>query len=77
MSRIIQQNGTKGSLKWMQDIVNNNPALLNSCINKTAGSKKDMAIEWRSPLAVDEYAEYRIVIKRFLICWVLNSMMLN
>ena len=59
MGRIIQPKGTKGSLKWIQDIVNSNPAVLDDKINKTANFKKGIVIEWLSPRAEDEYAEYK------------------
>jgi hypothetical protein len=59
MGRITQPKGNKGSLKWVQDVVNDNPVLLNDSINKAAGFKKERKIEWLSPLADDDYSEYR------------------
>ena len=59
MGRIVQPKGTKGSLKWIQDVVNDNPVLLNDPINKITGIKKGKSIEWLSPMAGDEYSEYR------------------
>jgi len=59
MGRIVQPKGNKGSLKWIQDFVNNNPVLLNDSIIKAAGFKKEREIEWLSPLADENYSEYR------------------
>ena len=59
MGRIIQPRGTKGSLKWIQDIVNDNPVFLNDSINKASRFKEEREIEWLSPLADDDYSEYR------------------
>ena len=59
MGRIIQPKGNKGSLKWIQHIVNDLPHILNKPINEFIGSKKESRIEWLSPKADDDYAEYR------------------
>ena len=56
MSRIPQPSGTRGSLKWIQACVNSKPDILNREILPRIGASK---IEWRSPLASDDYAEYR------------------
>lgn len=49
--RIVQPTGTKGSLKWIQKAVRDAPDVL-----QPAGLPP---IEWLSPLAEDDYAEYR------------------
>ena len=49
--RFCQPEGTRGSLKWIQRAVNNKADIL-----QPEGLAK---IEWRSPLAKDDYAEYR------------------
>ena len=59
MGRIIQPKGTKGSLKWIQEVVNNKPLLLDNPIKKSIGADKKNNIEWLSPKAEDGYAEYR------------------
>ena len=59
MSRIAQPNGTKGSLKWTQHVINKAPSLLNTPINDFIGSKEGSTIEWLSPKGDDEYSEYR------------------
>src|SRR5213594_1467257 len=51
MPRRRQPRGTKGSLKWIQDLVNLHPDVLDEAI-------EDGPVEWRSPLADDDYAEY-------------------
>ena len=50
--RTPQVEGTKGSLKWIQTLINEYPEVINQqlAINN---------IEWLSPLVDDEYAEYR------------------
>lgn len=52
MPRIPQPKGTRGSLRWIQHFVNEAPDALNATIGIGP-------IEWRSPLAIDDYAEYR------------------
>ena len=59
MGRIIQPKGSKGSLKWIQQVVNDNPSLLDSQIKKSIRLPKNQEIEWFSPRADDDYAEYR------------------
>ena len=59
MGRIIQPKGTKGSLKWIQEVVNNKPLLLDNPIKKSIGADKKNNIEWLSPKVEDGYAEYR------------------
>jgi hypothetical protein len=52
MARFPQRLCTKGSQRWIQWFVNHAPEVLNEQIALGA-------IDWRSPLAADEYAEYR------------------
>jgi hypothetical protein len=57
MGRFKQAKAERGSQKWIQLAVNSNPPLLNkSILPKLAGAK---SVTWQSPLADDEYAEYR------------------
>lgn len=49
--RVAQPKGRRGSLKWLQRAVNLRPDVLR---HPAIG-----AIEWRSPLGEDDYAEYR------------------
>ncbi|MCJ7773303.1 MAG: hypothetical protein MUP22_09250, partial [Desulfobacterales bacterium] len=59
MGRIIQKTGVKGSLKWIQAFVNEQPHLLGTPIKKFIRADKGRNIEWLSPLANDDYSEYR------------------
>jgi hypothetical protein len=57
MSRVIQPQGIRGSLKWIQRGVNTNPDMFTAAVlEKIPGAK---SVSWRSPLADDGYAEYR------------------
>ena len=58
MGRIAQPTGTKGSLKWIQHVINNCPRVLNAPMNRFTGGE-ERSIEWLSPKADDDYAEYR------------------
>jgi hypothetical protein len=58
MGRIKQPKGTKGSLKWIQYVVNSHPKVLNNPINTFLGFHNSRPIEWLSPKA-DDYSEYR------------------
>jgi hypothetical protein len=59
MGRITQRKGSKGSLKWIQEVVNDKPVLLNESIKKAICFEKERETEWLSPLAGDDYSEYR------------------
>ena len=50
---------TKGSQKWLQVAVNEHPDVLNRAIIEAAGLKPSTSIEWLSPLADENYVEYR------------------
>jgi len=50
--RTVQKTGLKGSLKWIQLLINDHPDLLNQRLGSTA-------IDWVSPLKDDAFAEYR------------------
>jgi hypothetical protein len=52
MGRFPQNKGVRGSLRWIQHFVNEEPRVLDAAIGFGP-------IQWHSPLAVDEYAEYR------------------
>jgi len=54
--RVVQAQGTRGSLKWIQQAVNGAwPTLDQPILHKTGGA----SITWLSPLASDQFAEYR------------------
>ncbi len=52
MGRFPQGPAKDGSQRWLQTVVNHHPDILNSAIGIGP-------IEWVSPLAADDYAEYR------------------
>jgi len=52
MGRFPQPQGGKGSLRWIQLLVNQHPEVMNESIGLGP-------VEWRSPRADDGYAEYR------------------
>lgn len=55
--RVIQNHGTRGSLKWIPPAVNAGWPALNQPILLRTGSAGP--IMWLSPLASDQFAEYR------------------
>lgn len=59
MTRIIQPLGTRGSLKWMQRLVEKRPELLTSALANAGGLQAGESVNWVSPRAEDNYAEYR------------------
>jgi len=59
MSRIIQPKGIKGSLKWIQHVVNDCPDALSNPIINVIGANREESLEWLSPKADDDYSEYR------------------
>lgn len=59
MGRYIQTRGKKGSQKWIQRLINEQPELLNRKMADSLSLSADEKIEWLSPLEKDGYAEYR------------------
>jgi hypothetical protein len=59
VSRIPQHRAVKGSQKWIQKLIKVKPNLLNSPIRTQLGLQGTERITWLSPIADDEYAEYR------------------
>jgi hypothetical protein len=56
--RTPQPKGEKGSLKWIQELINNNSDLFNKRIQNHI--KDDLSLtEWVSPKKEDDFAEYR------------------
>jgi hypothetical protein len=49
----------KGSQKWVQEIINLCPSLLNRLIQPKIASLSGREIQWTSPLEQDKFAEYR------------------
>lgn len=59
MPRIPQPQGQRGSLKWIQLLVNQAPEILNKLIKNHFDLPSTEEIIWYSPKVEDEYAEYR------------------
>jgi hypothetical protein len=57
--RIPQSRGSKGSLKWIQTLVGEHPAVLEDAVRAAAGQPPTWQVSWVSPLASDAWAEYR------------------
>ena len=55
MSRIIQPKGSKGSLKWIQHVVNDCPDVLSNSIINAIGANREESLEWLSPKTDDDY----------------------
>ena len=58
MAKHRQGRAERGSQKWLQDLVNDCPELLDEAIQRET-SEISAPIEWVSPLADDGFAEYR------------------
>lgn len=52
MGRIVQNRATRGSQRWLQELVARDPARLDAAIGLGP-------LKWLSPLAADQWAEYR------------------
>ena len=59
MGRFPQKPGKKGSLKWIQILINRHPNLLNDMIKSETGLLENTQIKWLSPIENDNHAEYR------------------
>ncbi len=57
--RVPQQPGSKGSLKWIQLLINRHADVLSDKIWEQAPDLQGEAITWLSPLKSDQFAEYR------------------
>lgn len=57
--RVPQRRGTKGSLKWIQTLVDGNPVLLADALRAAFGMAPSWQVTWVSPLPSDDWAEYR------------------
>lgn len=57
--RIPQPVGTKGSLKWIQEMLSRPNGGLERAVRETLGLPANVAIQWKSPRLEDHHAEYR------------------
>lgn len=56
--RVLQGEGTKGSKKWLQKLINEKPELLNQQVLSRLHANETQTITWYSPKKEDGYAEY-------------------
>ncbi len=59
MGIVKQTSNGKGSLKDIQLLINNHPEIINGLLKGKVSTLKNTDIEWLSPLANDDYSEYR------------------
>jgi hypothetical protein len=59
MLQVTKQKTAKGSRRWLQELVNQRPALLNDAIRTKMGLSGQDKINWLSPLEREGYAEYK------------------
>ena len=57
--RVPQKAGVKGSLKRLQDMLGQRPNPIDGAVRTAIGLGPDVTIDWRSPKAGDDNAEYR------------------
>jgi hypothetical protein len=57
--RVKQPDGTRGSLKWIQHLVDRHPASLDESLRAAGALSAANHLTWLSPLRGDEWAEYR------------------
>ena len=57
--RVEQPEGTRGSLKWIQRLLDRHPEKLDESIRQHRGIRLGETIEWLSPRRDDSWAEYR------------------
>lgn len=59
MGRFPQSKGARGSLKWIQLVVNDCPELINMPLSQVCKLPVHTPISWVSPIRKDGFAEYR------------------
>lgn len=59
MGAVRQKAGSKGSLKWIQRLVNNRPDLLEAAIRQRFKIAPRITFRWESPLSSRGFEEYR------------------
>src|SRR5690349_21673414 len=57
--RIEQPRGKRGSLKWIQKLVQYHPSLLDARLQDVGALEVGGSLTWVSPLDSDQFAEYR------------------
>lgn len=59
MCRIKENEAQRGSQKWLQILINQYPDAIATAFREATGLPPALGIEWLSPLASDDYAEYQ------------------
>jgi hypothetical protein len=59
MARFPQPEAKKGSQKWIQILVNQKQETINQQIRTSLGMPENEEISWCSPLAINNYVEYK------------------
>ncbi|MEX2048509.1 MAG: hypothetical protein WEB90_02930 [Gemmatimonadota bacterium] len=59
MTRFVQKADGRGSLKWIQHLVNDRADEFGVAVAEASGGQISTPISWRSPLRSDHFAEYR------------------
>jgi hypothetical protein len=54
-----QSESNRGSLKWIQRLVEYNPGILDAQLQRLGALPTEGCLTWLSPLRADEFAEYR------------------
>ena len=57
--RIEQKDGTKGSLRFIQQLVSQNPDLFHRRLQEQGAVPEETSVRWVSPLKDDAWSEYR------------------
>jgi hypothetical protein len=57
--RVPQSAGTKGSLRWIQELLAQSPSPIEVAVRTELQIDPNAVVEWRSPRADDQHAEYR------------------
>jgi len=57
--RVEQPNGARGSLKWIQCLVDKHPDALDKKLREAGALAVDRHLKWLAPLHDDKWAEYR------------------
>ncbi len=57
--RVPQKTGERGSLKWVQRLIELNPQLLTDSVRTALNEAPDWTLDWISPRKRDGWAEYR------------------
>ncbi len=57
--RVKQAIGERGSLRWIQTLVDAHRPIADAALRDALELVPEITVDWRSPLRIDAYAEYR------------------